>query len=264
MPRFPMRIGLVTSPGGAALHDVQFVLRKRWPLATLVFAPAMVQGELAPGQVVAALRRLAAEPDLDVILVVRGGGASEDLHAFNDERVARAIYASPYPVVTGVGHETDVTIADLVADVRAATPSAAAERATPDIVAVRRNLEVLDRAMASAVRQTAAGLAADVEAAAARLRRSAPRVAELQGAVRELAQGMEGCIERQLQRERGRFETMAARLAALDPMATLRRGFAIVQREGGRQPVVSSVRGVRAGDRLRVAVSDGAFWTEVR
>ncbi|GIW15047.1 MAG: exodeoxyribonuclease 7 large subunit [Tepidiforma sp.] len=264
LPRFPMRIGLVTSPGGAALHDVQFVLRKRWPLATLVFAPAMVQGELAPGQVVAALRRLAAEPDLDVILVVRGGGASEDLHAFNDERVARAIYASPYPVVTGVGHETDVTIADLVADVRAATPSAAAERATPDIVAVRRNLEVLDRAMASAVRQTAAGLAADVEAAAARLRRSAPRVAELQGAVRELAQGMEGCIERQLQRERGRFETMAARLAALDPMATLRRGFAIVQREGGRQPVVSSVRGVRAGDRLRVAVSDGAFWTEVR
>ncbi|MCL6643701.1 MAG: exodeoxyribonuclease VII large subunit [Dehalococcoidia bacterium] len=263
LPRFPMRIGLVTSPGGAALHDVQFVLRKRWPLATLVFAPAMVQGELAPGQVVAALRRLAAEPDLDVILVVRGGGASEDLHAFNDERVARAIYGSPYPVVTGVGHETDVTIADLVADVRAATPSAAAERATPDIVAVRRNLEVLDRAMDSAVRQTAAGLAADVEAAAARLRRSAPRVADLQGAVRELAQGMEGCIERQLQRERGRFETMAARLAALDPMATLRRGFAIVQREGGRQPVVSSVRGVRAGDRLRVAVSDGAFWTEV-
>jgi exodeoxyribonuclease VII large subunit len=264
LPRFPMRIGLVTSPGGAALHDVQFVLRKRWPLATLVFAPAMVQGDLAPGQVVAALRRLAAEPDLDVILVVRGGGASEDLHAFNDERVARAIYASPYPVVTGVGHETDVTIADLVADVRAATPSAAAERATPDIGAVRRSLEVLDRAMASAVRQTVAELAADVEAAVGRLRRSAPRVAELEAAVREIAQGMDGCVERQLQRERARFETMAARLAALDPMATLRRGFAIVQREGGRQPVVSSVRGVRAGDRLRVAVSDGAFWTEVR
>ncbi len=264
LPRFPMRIGLVTSPGGAALHDVQFVLRKRWPLATLVFAPAMVQGDLAPGQVVAALRRLAAEPDLDVILVVRGGGASEDLHAFNDERVARAIYASPYPVVTGVGHETDVTIADLVADVRAATPSAAAERATPDIGAVRRSLEVLDRAMASAVRQTVAELASDVEAAVGRLRRSAPRVAELEAAVRELAQGMDGCVERQLQRERARFETMAARLAALDPMATLRRGFAIVQREGGRQPVVASVRGVRAGDRLRVAVSDGAFWTEVR
>ncbi|MEJ5222424.1 MAG: exodeoxyribonuclease VII large subunit, partial [Tepidiforma sp.] len=143
LPRFPLRIGLVTSPGGAALHDVQFVLRKRWPVATLVFAPAQVQGEQAPGQVVAALRRLAQEPDLDLILVTRGGGAAEDLHAFNDERVARAIYASPHPVVTGVGHETDVTIADLVADLRAATPSAAAERATPDIAAVERSLGML-------------------------------------------------------------------------------------------------------------------------
>lgn len=264
LPRFPLRIGLVTSPGGASLHDVQFVLRKRWPVATLVFAPAQVQGEQAPGQVVAALRRLAQEPDLDLILVTRGGGAAEDLHAFNDERVARAIYASPHPVVTGVGHETDVTIADLVADLRAATPSAAAERATPDIAAVERSLGMLDRAMASSVRHVIAGLAADTEAAAGRLRRGAPRVTELRAAVAELARDMEEAAEGRAARERARFETLAARFAALDPMATLRRGFAIVQREGGRQPVISSVRGVKAGDRLRVAVSDGAFWTEVR
>jgi exodeoxyribonuclease VII large subunit len=264
LPRFPIRIGLVTSPGGAALHDVQFVLRKRWPVATLVFAPAIVQGEQAPGQVVAALRRLAQEPDLDLVLVTRGGGAAEDLHAFNDERVARAIFASPYPVVTGVGHETDVTIADLVADLRAATPSAAAERATPDLATVLRSLEVLDRAMASSVHQVIAGLAADTEGLTGRLRRAAPRVAELAAAVRELATLMEDRTEDRLQEERARFESLAARFGALDPMATLRRGFAIVQREGGRQPVVSSVRGVKAGDRLRVAVSDGAFWTEVR
>jgi exodeoxyribonuclease VII large subunit len=224
----------------------------------------MVQGEQAPGQVVAALRRLAQEPDLDLVLVTRGGGAAEDLHAFNDERVARAIYASPYPVVTGVGHETDVTIADLVADLRAATPSAAAERATPDLATVLRSLEVLDRGMASSVRQVIAGLAADTEGLTGRLRRAAPRVAELAAAVRELATLMEDRTEDRLQEERARFESLAARFGALDPMATLRRGFAIVQREGGRQPVVSSVRGVKAGDRLRVAVSDGAFWTEVR
>jgi exodeoxyribonuclease VII large subunit len=264
LPRFPMRIGLVTSPGGAALHDVQFVLRKRWPLATLLFAPALVQGELAAGQIVAALRNLAREPDLDLILMTRGGGASEDLHAFNDERVARAIYAAPVPVVTGVGHETDVTIADLVADVRAATPSAAAERATPDIVAVERALRMLDGAMASAVRQTVAGLVADVEAAAGRLRRNAPRVGDYRAAVYALASEMEDAVERQCGQERARFEALAARFGALDPMATLRRGFAIVQKEGGRQPVVSSVRAVRGGDRLRVAVADGAFWTEVR
>ncbi|GIW13213.1 MAG: exodeoxyribonuclease 7 large subunit [Tepidiforma sp.] len=264
LPRFPMRIGLVTSAGGAALHDVQFVLRKRWPLATLVFAPAMVQGEQAPAQIVAALRRLAREPGLDLILVTRGGGAAEDLHAFNDERVARAIFASPYPVVTGVGHETDVTIADLVADLRAATPSAAAERATPDIADLERGLRALDRAMASAVRHTIGGLAADTEAAAVRLERAAPRVAELKAQVLDLAQGMEEQVSERVRRERGRFDALAARFGALDPMATLRRGFAIVQREGGRQPVVSSVRSVRTGDRLRVSVADGAFWTEVR
>lgn len=264
LPRFPMRIGLVTSPGGAALHDVQFVLRKRWPLAELVFAPAMVQGERAAGQVAAALRRLAQEPGLDVILVTRGGGASEDLHAFNDERVARAIYASPVPVVTGVGHETDVTIADLVADVRAATPSAAAERATPDIAAVRRNLDMLDRAMVSAVRGTIGGLAWDLDVALGRLERGAPRVRELAEAVARLARGMGEAAGRACAAERARFAALEARLGALDPMATLRRGFAIVQKEAGRRQVVSSVRAVRPGDRLSVAVADGAFWTEVR
>ncbi|HNO66739.1 MAG TPA: exodeoxyribonuclease VII large subunit, partial [Tepidiformaceae bacterium] len=132
LPRFPHRIGLVTSPTGAVLQDIRNVLTRRWPLATVILAPALVQGAQAAGQVAAALRQLAREPDLDLAIVARGGGSAEDLAAFNDEGVARAIYGFPVPVISGVGHESDVTIADMVADLRAPTPSAAAERAAPD------------------------------------------------------------------------------------------------------------------------------------
>src|SRR5487761_1963218 len=128
LPRFPLRIGVVTSPAGAALQDIRNVLSRRWPLATLILAPALVQGGNAPPQIVAALKSLANEPGLDLAIVARGGGSAEDLWAFNDESVARAIFGFPVPVVSGVGHETDETITDLVADLRAPTPSAAAER----------------------------------------------------------------------------------------------------------------------------------------
>ena len=165
LPRFPRRIGVVTSPTGAALQDIRNVLARRWTLATVLLSPALVQGDQAAGQVTAALRRLAKEPDLDLALVARGGGRAEDLWAFNDERVARAIYGFPVPVVSGVGHETDVTIADLVADLRASTPSAAAERATPDIAQLDRALSAVWRAsrsstwspMATPMRQSAPG-----------------------------------------------------------------------------------------------------------
>lgn len=264
LPRFPLRIGLVTSPRGAALHDVQFVLRRRWPVATLVMAPALVQGEFAAAQVTAALRKLAGVPDLDVILVVRGGGAAEDLHAFNDERVARAIYASPVPVVTGVGHETDVTIADLVADARAATPSAAAERATPDIAAVEREIARMQRDMVATVRALIGELAADTEAASGRLRRSVPRPGVYWEQVGRLVRTMTATVRKVEAAERARAAALEARFAALDPQATLRRGYAIVQRDDASRAVVTSAGAVRSGDRLVVAVADGAFRTEVR
>jgi exodeoxyribonuclease VII large subunit len=264
LPRFPRRIGLVTSPTGAALQDITNVLTRRWPLATVLLAPALVQGEHAAGQVAGALRRLAREPDLDLCIVARGGGASEDLSAFNEERVARAIYAFPAPVVSGVGHETDVTIADLVADVRAATPSAAAERSSPDIAQVVRGLRVLDRTMASCVRQQVAEGAADVEGKLRRLQRAAPDVAGMAGDVRSLLSAMRGALERRTALDRARFESVASRISSLDPMATLSRGYAIVQKEGAtRKPVVNSARKVKPGDRLSVSVADGAFWAEV-
>lgn len=262
LPRFPMRIGLVTSPTGAALQDIRNVVGKRWPLAELVLAPAMVQGEYAAGQVVAALRDLAREPGLDLAIVARGGGAAEDLSAFNDERVARSVFGFPVPVVSGVGHETDETIIDLVADVRAPTPSAAAERATPSMAEVWRNTAVLNRMMASAVREALAALASRAEATIARMERGAPQPAARQREVETVLRAANAAFARQWTSDRARFEQANARLNALDPMATLKRGFAIVQKAETRK-VVTSVRKVRGGDRLSVSVADGAFWTEV-
>ena len=264
LPPFPRHIGLVTSPTGAALQDIRNVLARRWPLATVLLSPALVQGDQAAGQVTAALRRLAKEPALDLAIVARGGGSAEDLSAFNDERVARAIYGFPVPVVSGVGHETDVTIADLVADMRAPTPSAAAERSAPDIGQLERALRMMDRQMASAVRNTLSEQAGKVETQLRRIQYSAPNPAALAAEVRSLLREMQAGLERRTSTDRARFENVAARIESLNPMATLARGFAIVQKEGAtKKPVVNSTRKVKPGDRLSVSVADGAFWAEV-
>ena len=264
LPPFPRHIGLVTSPTGAALQDIRNVLARRWPLATVLLSPALVQGDQAAGQVTAALRRLAKEPALDLAIVARGGGSAEDLSAFNDERVARAIYGFPVPVVSGVGHETDVTIADLVADMRAPTPSAAAERSAPDIGQLERALRMMDRQMASAVRNTVSEQAGKVETQLRRIQYSAPDPASLAAEVRSLLREMQAGLERRTSTDRARFENVAARIESLNPMATLARGFAIVQKEGAtKKPVVNSTRKVKPGDRLSVSVADGAFWAEV-
>jgi exodeoxyribonuclease VII large subunit len=263
LPRFPKYIGVVTSPTGAALQDVRKVLSSRWPMATLVVSPALVQGPQAPFSIAQALRDLAEEPRLDVAIVARGGGSMEDLWAFNDERVARAIFGFPVPVISGVGHETDETIADLVADLRAATPSAAVERATPDAVQLARAFAVVERAMASAARNRIAEQAGAVEGQLRRLQQAAPdpevRSREVVRLLRELQSG----LERRTAADRARFENVSARIAGLDPMATLARGFAIVQKQGGKNPVVTSVRKVKSGERLGISVGDGAFWAEV-
>lgn len=264
LPRFPRRIGVVTSPTGAALQDIRNVLARRWPLATVLLSPALVQGDSAAAQVASALRKLAREPGLDLAIVARGGGSAEDLSAFNDERVARAIYGFPVPVISGVGHETDTTIADMVADLRAATPSAAAERATPDVAQMERALRVLDRQMASAVGSGLSARASAVESQLRRLRYSAPDPAQLALDVAATLRDMRANLERRCSADRARFESAAARIATLNPMATLARGFAIVEKEGAKKkPVVNSIKNVKPGDRLSVSVGDGAFWAKV-
>ncbi len=263
LPQFPRTIGIVTSPTGAAIQDIKKVLSHRWPLATLVLAPALVHGESAPGQIVGALRRLSREPALDLAIVARGGGSMEDLWAFNDERVARAIFGFPVPVVSGVGHETDETIADLVADLRAATPSNAAERSTPDIHQLDRTLYGIDRAMRSCAHDAIAEQASAIESLLYRLERALPDIPGRARDVNDLLRHLTASLERAYSNDRARFEYARARIATLDPRATLSRGFAIVQHASGKRVVVNSIKKVKPGERLVISVSDGAFWTEV-
>ena len=264
LPPFPRRIGLVTSPNGAALQDIRNVLAKRWPLAELVLSPAIVQGDAAAGHVEVALRRLARETGLDVAIIARGGGSAEDLSAFNDERVVRAVFGFPVPIVSGVGHETDTTLTDLVADLRAPTPSAAAERCTPDVTELRRALRIRNRTMASGALAAIARSVSRLDGTANRLNRSVAQPAVLRHQVAAVASGLRSNAERSLAMDRAALEQLAASFLPLNPHRTLQRGVAIIEKPSGtRKTVVSSVRKVRGGDRLIVSVADGAFSTEV-
>lgn len=212
LPAFPRRIAVITSPDGAAIHDIITVTRARNGGVELVVIPAKVQGEGAPESLVEAIERLCRWGDADLLIIGRGGGAREDLWAFNDERVARALAACPIPTVSAVGHEVDITICDLVADVRAATPSAAAELAVPS----RRELEAVVGALAHRL-VTAAGHQRDDAAA------------RLQGSARAL----ESAASRFAERRTARLAAIGGRLDALSPLATLGRGYTVARGAGG-------------------------------
>lgn len=263
LPPFPHRIGIATSPVGAALQDVLNILRRRWPLVEVVLAPTQVQGEEAPAQIVAALSALARE-DVDLILVVRGGGSLEDLWPFNTEEVARAIANSPVPVVSGVGHETDFTIADFAADVRAPTPSAAAEIAVPDRAEVREWIvQLRERAQRAFIHKIQNRRQA-IEQRKRLLSRLSPayRLALGRQRVDELVHALSVAARSQLVEARRRTERATGRLAVLDPYATLRRGYAIVY-DGETGHVITSIDDVSVGKAIGVQVSDGKFGAEV-
>lgn len=263
VPRFPHTIGVVTSPTGAALRDILNTLQRRYPLAQVVLASTAVQGENAPDGIVAALGSLNRIVSPDVILLARGGGSIEDLWAFNDENVARAIAASAAPVISGVGHETDFTIADFVADLRAPTPTAAAELATPD----RSDLEV----EITAVRQQSSRLILAVlarsqillNAQAGRLERFTPlnRVRTERQRLDEYDRSLSGLLEQWLRIEQERIQGITRRLSASDARSILARGFAMVTSQDGR--VVSSTSRVKPGDQIDVRVLDGTFPAQV-
>ena len=262
LPAYPRRIGVVTSTSGAAIRDVRDVLARRWPLAEMVVAPAAVQGEQAPAAIVAALRALAADETLDLALVVRGGGSADDLSAFNDEGVVRAVFGFPAPVVTGIGHETDSTLADFAADVRAPTPSAAAERAAPDAAEVLARLESTQRTMALRARGRIREGAARLRDLSAGLRHAAPSPARAAERVTAAGERVRNALRARLAAERAALDHAAVRVAALDPATTLARGYAVVERLDRRR-VVRRVADAPGGARLAVSVSDGAFWAEV-
>ncbi len=257
LPPFPRRIGLVTSPDGAALRDILNVLRRRYPLARVILSPTPVQGETAPPQIIAALEAISRQV-VDVIILARGGGSLEDLWAFNDEKLARAIVACPIPVVTGVGHEIDFTIADFVADLRAPTPSAAAELVTPDSLELKQLLYHHQLALVDAAQQLVTTTRTRLQARQWALERLSP-----QAQINNDRQRIDGLLNRagralqhQLSLHQERVNTLAAQLETLNPQATLTRGYAIVQKG---QTVVTQTGQVRPGDDISIQVSDGQF-----
>jgi exodeoxyribonuclease VII large subunit len=260
LPLFPRRIGVVTSPVGAALRDILNVLRRRYPLAEVILSPTPVQGKDAPPQIVDALRALSTIEGIDVIILARGGGSLEDLWAFNDERAARAVAASPIPVVCGVGHETDFTITDFVADLRAPTPSAAAELVTPDRDELARRLRLLTAQLAAGVGETITRRRHRLAVETRALGRLSPQtwIDQRRQRVDDLSHVAQTTMAHRLSLGREQLNGLSSRLSALNPEATLTRGYAIVRRKED-DLVVSRVEQVSPGDRLSVRVSDGEF-----
>ncbi|HEY5085864.1 MAG TPA: exodeoxyribonuclease VII large subunit [Gemmatimonadaceae bacterium] len=241
LPTAPTRIGMVTSPDGAALRDVISVIRRRAPHVSLFVSATTVQGANAPTEIVAAIQRICRFGEIDVLIIGRGGGGREDLWAFNDEAVARAICEATVPVISGVGHEIDVTIADLVADHRAATPSAAAEAAVPmraDLLAVLRGM---GDELRSSLQERATRARVDLETGAAALRRVASLDAE---------------------RRRSAIRATAGRLNALSPLATLARGYAVARDVTDRR-TLSSVGDFQANSLFTLTVRDGDVMARV-
>ena len=257
LPRYPQRIAIVTSSAGAAVHDMIRILRRRYPIARVLLLPVRVQGVEAPPEIVGAIRYANRWKLADVLITGRGGGSMEDLWAFNDERVARAIYASEIPVISAVGHEPDVTIADFTADLRAATPSNAAELAVPDQNEVYAALASLGARMEQASRQRLLRERQRLE----RLRESRvmadPRryfqekrlLLDYQS--RRLGHGLSASVSGQ----RERFARLAAALDALSPLKVLGRGYAIAQKKDGS--VIASVRDACPGEPFSLRLSDG-------
>jgi exodeoxyribonuclease VII large subunit len=259
LPGFPHTIGIVTSPEAAALQDVLHVLRRRFPLAHVVLAPTSVQGDDAPPQIVRALDRLNARPDLDVILICRGGGSLEDLWAFNDARVVRAVAASRLPVISGVGHETDFTLTDFAADVRAPTPSAAAAMLTPDSAELRARLLRARADLTTAMRAALDGWRDRLTAESRLLERHSPRytIVRRRQDVDTLALRLERAARRALDARRERLRLTERTLYAASPQAILDRGYALVSAADGAR--VTSAEATRPGDRLRLRFHDGSI-----
>jgi exodeoxyribonuclease VII large subunit len=254
-PRFPRCIGVITSPSGAALHDILQILARRFPHAPVIIYPARVQGADAAPSLVAALRRAALRAECDVLILARGGGSLEDLWAFNDERLARTIHASPVPVVSAVGHEIDFTIADFVADVRAPTPSAAAELVTPDRAAWLETLTRVASRLAGAMRRELRAHAAHYETHARRLQLAHPGVRLQQQMQRldDLTQRLAGATHAGVHRERLRLVEARARLLRHSPRQQLRELLSQCREARSRLDHALSMQLHRAVHRLDVA-----------
>ena len=257
LPRFPTTVALVTSPAGAVVRDMIRILGRRWPMCRVLVAPVRVQGDEAPGEICAALEALNADRQCDVIVVGRGGGSMEDLWAFNDEQVARAIYASAIPVVSAVGHEPDVTISDFVADARAATPSHAAQMLAPDQAEWRNSVLQAGAHLRQSANHILRARCERLNAISQRRVLSSPE-AYLQDKrlLLDLAQRrLAGAASAMAGRQKQRFVSLMSKLDALSPLAVLARGYAIATRRGGH--VLKDAEEAIPGERLTLRLARG-------
>lgn len=263
LPRYPRKIGVITSPTGAAVRDILQITERRWPLAEIILAPVTVQGETAPAQLISALNAMNAKNACDVIIIGRGGGSLEDLWAFNDEGVARAVYASQIPVISAVGHETDFTICDFAADLRAPTPSAAAELATPDITDELRQLLSYNRFFTAEVKETVNYLRQSVDILLQSSPLKAPEqllsahkqsLAKLFG---QLILAASGTIELHKQQ----LSLFSGKLDSLSPLKVLARGYSVVTGESGT--AIKSAAQLLKGDKVTLRFSDGSMNAEI-
>lgn len=257
LPKYPGTIGIITSSAGAAVHDMLRILRKRYPLTRVRLLPVRVQGAEAPGEIAAAIGYANHYKLADLLIVGRGGGSIEDLWAFNDERVAQAIYASNIPVISAVGHEPDVTISDFVADLRAATPSNAAELAVPDQDALRQNLDAMSTAMAVALNR-------QLKAARQHLNTLAqsPVLRNPTGYIQQQGKGLEllknrliSAQNQAINQKKQRYIAAVSKLDAMSPLKVLTRGYSMAQTSAGE--VLRSVHQVELGERVSIRLTDG-------
>ena len=263
LPPYPQRIAIVTSPAGAAVHDMIRILRRRYPIAKVLLLPVRVQGTEAPAEIAGAIRYANRHRLADVLITGRGGGSLEDLWAFNDERVARAIYDSEIPVISAVGHEPDVAISDFVADRRASTPSNAAEIAVPDRMELLRWLDGADSRMARGVTRQLKASQERLDSLAQKrvLTDPAALIADKGMQLDHLQHRLAAAMRAVTDRENGRFAALAASLDALSPLRVLGRGYALAQTEDGT--VLLSAAQTAAGERIRVRLAQGQLVCDV-
>lgn len=257
IPKYPQTIGIVTSSAGAAVHDILRILRRRYPLCSVRLLPVRVQGAEAPEEIVSAIRYANAHDLADLLIVGRGGGSIEDLWAFNDERVAYAIYESHIPIISAVGHEPDVTIADYVADLRAATPSNGAELAVPDREALAQNLDAFSAAMTGALNRQIRLASQRLEglAASPALRSPTGYLDRREKDLGLLKEKLLAAQNRELSKAQQKYVANVAKLDAMSPLKVLSRGYAMAQKETGE--LIRSVKQTTTGESIVVSLADG-------
>lgn len=259
IPKFPGTIGIITSSAGAAIHDMLRILRKRYPLTKVRLIPVRVQGAEAPGEIASAIRYANYYKLADLLIVGRGGGSIEDLWAFNDELVAHAIYQSDIPVISAVGHEPDVTISDFVADLRAATPSNAAELAVPDRESLSQTLDAMSTAMASALNRQlrSARQHLNVLSRSAALQSPTGYLEQRRQSLSGLKTRLVSAQRQNISLKKHRYVALTSKLDAMSPLKVLTRGYAITQKDDGT--MLRSVSQAASGDHIQIRLQDGAL-----